>query len=167
MARIGLKIFYLRTRVRKVSQQQMAGELDIRQATLSNIERGLSLPSTPLLVELCRYFDVTPTYLIDEDRDILPLPSERWSIRNSLVTVGMWIQAPKKSVVDLGDGKLLCPLLPGEPFYDEEAKERRAADQPQEALAKRRRREERALLRALQGELREHPQRRRRKGAGK
>ena len=125
MARIGLKIFYLRTRVRQLSQQKMADAIGIRQATLSNIEQGISQPTTPLLLELCKYFDVTPTYLVDDARGVQPLPSERWSQRNALVAVGMWIEAPRVDVVDLGDGNVLCPLLPKEAFYDEEAKAER------------------------------------------
>ena len=112
MARIGLKIFYLRTRVRQLSQQKMADAIGIRQATLSNIEQGISQPTTPLLLELCKYFDVTPTYLVDDARGVQPLPSERWSQRNALVAVGMWIEAPRVDVVDRGDGNVLCPLLP-------------------------------------------------------
>lgn len=165
MARIGLKVFYLRTRVRDISQQQLADDLGIRQATLSNIERGTSLPTMPLLLELCKYFDVTPTFLIDEERGVVPLPSDRWSLRNSLVTAGMWIEVPKRSLIDLGAGKVLCPLLPGEAFYDDEARQQRVKDKRVkvlEALYDARRSQERALVRALKGELQAHPQRRRR-----
>jgi len=162
LARIGLKVFYLRTRVRKQSQQKMADTIGVRQATLSNIEQGVSQPTTALLIELCKYFDVTPTYLVDEARGVEPLPSERWSQRNSLVTAGMWIEAPKTAVVDLGDGKMLCPLLPQEAFYDDEAKSEREGRSKEgvKKLQQKRRGRERSLERMLQGELRAHPLRR-------
>lgn len=163
MARLGLKIFYLRTRVRQVSQQQLADDLGVRQATLSNIERGSSQPTVPLVIELCKYFDVTPTYLIDDDHGLVPLPSDRWSVRDSLVTAGMWIEAPKKALLDVGKGKVLCPIVPGEAFYDDEARRQRQRDREAEleALYESRRKQERSLVRVLQGELRAHPQRRR------
>ena len=51
MTRIGLKIFYLRTREQRLSQAQLAKALGIRQATLSHVEQGISLPSCTLLLQ--------------------------------------------------------------------------------------------------------------------
>lgn len=167
MARLGLKIFYLRTRERSLSQQAVADSMRVRQATLSNIEQGVSLPSAPLLIELCRFYDVTPTFLLDEDRGVVPLPSERWRLRDALVTVGMWVESPKKGLVQLEDGKVLVHLEAGESFYDEEARQAREKNtgaQSQRAMKKlfaNRQDEERSLVRALNGELRSHPRRRR------
>lgn len=166
MARLGLKIFYLRTRERKLSQQAVADSMGVRQATLSNIEQGVSLPSAPLLLELCKFYDVTPTFLVDEDRGVVPLPSERWRLRDALVTVGMWVEASSDEVVRLEDGKLLCPLRPGESFYDDEARHAREksgrgkSQRELKALFDTREDEERSLVRALNGELRTHPRRR-------
>jgi len=162
LTEIGLKVFYLRTRVRRTSQQRMADDLRIRQATLSNIERGRSFPTTALLVELCKYFDVTPTYLVDDERGIPPQATDRWSLRNTVVTAGMWIEAPEDSVVHLENGKILCPLLPGESFYDDEAKSERetASVDEVEELYEARVEEEKALARELAKELQAHPQRR-------
>ena len=162
MARLGLKIFYLRTRERQMSQQALADALGIRQATVSQIEQGVAGPSCPLLLELCKFFDVTPTFLLEDERGVIPLPSERWSMRQALVTVGMWIEAPADAVLRTGDGKVLCPLLPGESFYDDEAM--RVRVQQRDAVAANakmdRRQEELHMARALQGELRAHPLRR-------
>ena len=167
MARIGLKLFYLRTRERNRSQQVVAGELGIRQATLSNIEQGVSQPTSALLLELCKYFDVTPTFLLDEDRDVVPLPPERWGARNALVTTGMWVEVPADKVIKARDGRPLCPLLPGEPFYDAEAAELRAVGGTKGAgradlqgLGDERRKQHRALVRALEDELKSHWQHR-------
>ena len=162
MTEIGLKVFYLRTRVRKTSQQKMADHLRVRQATLSNIERGRSQPTTSLLVEFCKYFDVTPTYLVDDERGIPPQPTDRWSLRDTVVTAGMWIEAPSDSLVRLDSDKVLCPLLPGEGFYDEEAKSERehtSIDEVRE-LYQARLKQERALTRELRKELQAHPGRR-------
>ena len=173
MARLGLKVFYLRTRERKLSQQAVADQMNVRQATLSNIERGLSLPSAPLLVELCKFYDVTPTYLLDEDRGVVPLATERWALRDAMATVGMWIEVSKDSVVELEDGKLLCPLEFGESFYDEEARAtrqsvpgpeaRRQLEERQESLRAR----DAELVETLDAELRAHPRRRARAGRAK
>jgi len=167
LARLGLKIFYLRTRERKLSQQAVADSMGVRQATLSNIEQGVSLPSAPLLLELCKFYDVTPTFLVDDDRGVVPFPTERWRLRDALVTVGMWVEVSKDDVVHLGDGKLLCPLKPGESFYDDDARRAREkagrgrSQRELKALFADREDEEKSLVRALNGELRTHPRRRR------
>lgn len=167
MTRIGLKIFYLRTREHRLSQQQLAKALGIRQATLSHVEQGISLPNCALLLQLCQFFDVTPTYLLDDDRDLVPLPTERWGLRNALVTVGMWIEVDEDEVIETPDGKLLCPLQPNEAFYDQEAMEIRAEktkpSQGKAAITRlhRRRRDASAeLATELKRELRTHPRRR-------
>jgi transcriptional regulator with XRE-family HTH domain len=118
---LNLKLYYLRTREKKLSQQAVAEALDVRQATLSHLERGQSAPNAALLLALCRFYDVTPTWLLDEEREIPPLATERWRARNGLVTTGMWVEVPTKSVVRLGNGTALCPLLSDAAFYDEEA----------------------------------------------
>lgn len=169
MARLGLKIFYLRTRERSLSQQAVADAMGVRQATLSNIEQGVSLPSAPLLVELCRFYDVTPTFLLDEDRGVVPLATERWKLRDALVTVGMWVESGRDNLVELSDGKVLVPLKTGESFYDDEAMRTReevsgrGSGTEMKKLMQGRVDDERLLMRALMGELRRHP-RRRRKG---
>ena len=167
MTRIGLKIFYLRTREHQLSQQELSKELGIRQATLSHIEQGISLPGCTLLLQLCKRFDVTPTYLLDDERDLVPLPTERWGLRDALVTVGMWIEVPEDAVVETADGKLLCPLRPREAFYDQEAMELRAQkgkrSQGRAAVSRLRRRRRDAsqeLAIELKRELRTHPRRR-------
>ncbi|MHC4077947.1 MAG: helix-turn-helix domain-containing protein [Planctomycetota bacterium] len=167
MTRIGLKIFYLRTREQQLSQQQLSKVLGIRQATLSHVEQGTSLPSCTLLLQLCKHFDVTPTYLLDDERDVVPLPTERWGLRNALVTVGMWIEAPEDAVVETADGKLLCPLQPREAFYDQEAmalrveKGERARGRAAVSRLRRRRRDaSQELAIELKRELRTHPRRR-------
>lgn len=167
MARLGLKIFYLRTREQRLSQQQLARALGIRQATLSHVEQGSSLPNCTLLLQLCRFFDVTPTYLLDDERDVVPLPTERWGLRNALVTVGMWIEVPEDAVVETADGKLLCPLQPKEAFYDQEAMELRAQKSKRaqgraaiNRLRRRRRDASEELASELKRELRTHPRRR-------
>jgi transcriptional regulator with XRE-family HTH domain len=167
LARLGLKLFYLRTREKRVSQQDAADAIGIRQATLSQVERGRSSPNCALLLELCRFYDVTPTFLLDDERGPEPLPSERWSVRNALVTVGMWVEAPRSAVVAASEDKVLCPLLPGESFYDTEAAElrraaasQRAVERDLKSLSQRRRRDEARTIRALDQELQLHPRQR-------
>ena len=164
LASLGLKLFYLRTRERSLSQQEVADQIGVRQATLSHIEQGVSLPACALLRELCKFFDVTPTFLIDEERSVVPLPSERWQVRNGLVTVGMWAEVPRDRVAELDSDRLLCPLLAGEAFYDAEAAAlRRATDTA--SLTEHfegKRREDRELEERLERELKLHPRRRRR-----
>ncbi len=160
MVNLGLKIFYLRTRERRLSQQAVADALGIRQATLSHVERGTSLPSAALMVELCRFYDVTPTYLLDADRGVIPRPTERWSSRDALVTTGMWIEARSEDLRPGADGTVLCPCRPGQRFFDDEAAGGvlRLAPSDTETDG------ERALVDRLQAELQAHPKRRHRVG---
>lgn len=161
VARLGMKLFYLRTRERRESQQVVAASLGVRQATLSHIEQGVSVPTAALLLELSRYFDVTPTFLLDDERGVLPLPSDRWRNRHALVTVGMWVAAPMETLDSQPDGTVLVPLLPGQQFLDEEARRAQGAGTRALAeLAADRGQQEKALQRVLQGELRTHPLRR-------
>ena len=95
-------------------------------------------------------------------------PAKRWSQRDALVTTGMWIEVPKTEIVDLDADKALCPLLPGESFYDDEAKGQRQEEAARVArravtkLRQERKREDLALAKSLEGELAKHPQRRQR-----
>jgi DNA-binding XRE family transcriptional regulator len=116
----GLKLYYLRTRVKKVTQTVMAKELGVRQATISNIEQGLSQPSLPLLRELCRYFDVTPTYLLDDEGPLEVGAADRWSSRRGLITTGLYLEVPVADVRQL-DGSVLVAVRPGQAIFDEEA----------------------------------------------
>jgi transcriptional regulator with XRE-family HTH domain len=167
LAALNVKLFYLRTREKRVSQQAVADALDVRQATVSHLERGQSAPNSALLLDLCRYYDVTPTWLLDDERDIPPLPTERWSLRNALLTVGMWIEAPAKAVVRLKGGGVLCPLLPDAAFFDDEAarirrdgKSDRALRTALTNLAAQRAELQASLLAELEAEQARHPSQR-------
>ena len=164
MARLGLKVFYLRTRELRLSQQEVAERMGVRQATLSNIERGVSLPSAPMVLELARFYDVTPTYLLDEDRGLTPRPTERWRLRNALVTVGMAIEGPRAMARDLDGEALLVMLEPGARFYDSEACDVRVRSNGDPAavprLVEERRQRDDQLEETLEAELKLHPRRR-------
>lgn len=169
---LGLKLYFLRTRVKKVTQTTMAKDLRIRQATISNIEQGLSQPSLPLLRAFCRYFDVTPTYLLDEEGSIEISPAERWSQRRGLATSGQFLEVRPNALQKLdGSSTYLVALLPGTPIYDEEAARKRAtgdATEVQQAYASEvasRREREVELRRELEGER--YASRMRRRGTTK
>ena len=168
MAQLGLKLYYLRTRERRLSQQEVADALQIRQATLSHLERGRSQPNHDVLGRICRYFDVTPTWLLDDERGVVPRPTERWSRRDALLTTGMWVELDPAGDLALADGGRLSPLPAGTPFYDEEAAalRRRATDAAtaEAELARRAAEEaedEAVIVAALEHELAQHPRRRR------
>lgn len=167
MARIGLKIYYLRTQVTSISQADLAKALGVRQATISHIERGRSQPNTALLLEFCRFFDVIPAYLIDPDRGLPLRPTDRWSLRDANVTAGMWIEVAQEDVVEAGEDRLFIPLLPGQGFYDEEAYEeaRQLATSEERArelarLLEKTEKLSRQMEEEIESELQEHPRRR-------
>lgn len=125
MRRLHLKLFYLRTRYKREPQGVTARVLGVRPATMSHLEQGRSLPTLPMLMALARHYDVTPTYLLDDDRPIEPQPRDRWSERNALIARGHWLEVPDGAAIKTNDGVLLCPVMGGARFYDSTAQAER------------------------------------------
>lgn len=125
MRRLHLKLFYLRTRYKREPQGVTAKILGVRPATMSHLEQGRSLPTLPMLLALCRHYDVTPSYLLDDDCPIEPTTRHRWSERNSAVSRGNWLEVPDGAAVKTNDGVFLCPVMNGARFYDSSAQAQR------------------------------------------
>lgn len=125
MRRLHLKLFYLRTRLKREAQGVTAKILGVRPATMSHLEQGRSLPTLPMLLALCKHYDVTPSYLLDDDRPIDPSGRDRWSERDSVVARGNWIEVPEGSMVSTYDGVRLAALQPSARQYDGAAQAQR------------------------------------------
>ncbi|MCA8943873.1 MAG: helix-turn-helix transcriptional regulator [Planctomycetes bacterium] len=117
MRRLHLKLFYLRTRFKREPQGVTAKKLGVRPATMSHLEQGRSLPTLPMLDALCRHYDVTPTYLLDDSRPIEPQVRDRWSEREAQISRGDWLEVPDGAALKTADGTLLCPVMGGARFY--------------------------------------------------
>ena len=135
MRRLHLKLFYLRTRLKREAQGVTAKLLGVRPATMSHLEQGRSLPTLPMLLALCKHYDVTPTYLLDDDRPIDPLARDRWSERENVVSRGNWLEGPEGAMVTTHDGARLVAVQPGARFYDASAQAQRMTC-PNQAAAK-------------------------------
>ena len=98
-----LKLYYLRTREKKMTQKKVATQLEIRQATLSNLEQGSSMPSLDILLKLCEFYNVTPTWLLDDKAPLVPTPNDRWTARDKVRGKGGRIspQAEKKLAAEM------------------------------------------------------------------
>lgn len=72
MRRLPFKLIYLRRRFRRESQGKVAGALGLSQAALSHLEQGRTKPSLPVLMAICRYYGVSPEYLLYDERPIEP-----------------------------------------------------------------------------------------------
>ena len=118
MRRLHLKLFYLRTRYKREPQGVTAKTLGVRPATMSHLEQGRSLPTLPMLLALCKHYDVTPTYLLDDTRPLEPQPRDRLSETNAVITRGDWLEVPDGAAIKTADGVLLCPVMAGARFYD-------------------------------------------------
>lgn len=118
MRRLHLKLFYLRTRLKREAQGITAKVLGVRPATMSHLEQGRSLPTLQMLLALCKHYDVTPTYLLDDDRPIDPASRDRWSERDNVVARGNWLEVPEGSMVTTHDGVRLAAVQPGARFFD-------------------------------------------------
>lgn len=125
MRRLHLKLFYLRTRLKREAQGVTAKILGVRPATMSHLEQGRSLPTLQMLLALCKHYDVAPTYLLDDDRPIDPANRDRWSERDSVVARGHWVEVPEGSMVTTHDGVRLVAVQPGARFYDASAQAQR------------------------------------------
>lgn len=125
MRRLHLKLFFLRTRVKREAQGVTARTLGVRPATMSHLEQGRSIPTLPMLYALCRHYDVTPSYLLDDERPIELAGADRWSQRQNLVARGSWLEVADGALVAAADGSKLCPVLDGARVFDAAAHSQR------------------------------------------
>jgi transcriptional regulator with XRE-family HTH domain len=125
MRRLHLKLFYLRTRFKREPQGVTARTLGVRPATMSHLEQGRSLPTLPMLLALSKHYDVTPTYLLDDERPIEPQTRDRWSERSALICRGDFLECPEGAAIKTADGMLLAPVMAGARFYDSTAQAQR------------------------------------------
>lgn len=136
MRRLHLKLFYLRTRFKREPQGVTARTLGVRPATMSHLEQGRSLPTLPMLLALCKHYDVTPTYLLDDERPIEPQARDRWTERGALICRGDWLECPDGASIKTADGMWLAPVMAGARFYDSTAQaQRMLCHNKQEAIA--------------------------------
>ena len=129
MRRLHLKLFYLRTRHKREPQGVTAKTLGVRPATMSHLEQGRSMPTLPMLFALCQHYDVTPTYLLDDECGIEPRPCDRWSERSATASRGDWLEVPDGAAIKTNDGVWLCPVM-------SEARTYRSTEQAQRMLCK-------------------------------
>ena len=125
MRRLHLKLFFLRTRLKREAQGVTAKILAVRPATMSHLEQGRSLPTLPMLTALCKHYDVTPTYLLDDERPIEPTSRDRWNGRDALIARGTWLEVPEGSMVTTHDGARLVAVQPAAKTYDASAQAQR------------------------------------------
>ena len=125
MRRLHLKLFYLRTRLKREAQGVTARTLGVRPATMSHLEQGRSLPTLEMLLALCQHYDVTPTYLLDDERPIDPAVRDRWAQRDSVVARGSWLEVPEGAIVTTHDGVRLAAVQPNARFFDASAQAQR------------------------------------------
>lgn len=62
---IGDKIKYLR-RKKKLTQSQLAKELNVTAQAVSKWEKGLSNPDVEIIIKLSEFFGVTTDYLLKD-----------------------------------------------------------------------------------------------------
>ncbi len=125
MRRLHLKLFYLRTRVKREAQGVTAKTLGVRPATMSHLEQGRSQPTLAMLLALCKHYDVTPTYLLDDDRSIDPKSRDRWAERDNILARGDWMEVPEGAIVTSNDGIRLVAVQAGARYYDASAQTQR------------------------------------------
>ena len=132
MRRLHQKLFFLRTRYKREPQGVTAKTLGVRPATMSHLEQGRSLPTLPMLLALSKHYDVTPAYLLDDDRPIEPQPRDRMSEQKNVLCRGDWLEVPEGAAIKTADSYMLCPVMGGAHFYDSTAQAQRMLCQNRE-----------------------------------
>jgi len=160
MRRLHLKLFYLRTRIKREAQGVTAKTLGVRPATMSHLEQGRSQPTLPMLLALCKHYDVTPTYLLDDGRPIDPSSRDRWSERDNVIARSDWMEVPEGAMVTTHDGVRLVAVQAGARYYDAGAQAQRmtcptatAAKELEASLASAKGQRDRELEETLMREL--------------
>jgi transcriptional regulator with XRE-family HTH domain len=160
MQRLHLKLFYLRTRAKREPQGTTAKILGVRPATMSHLEQGRSLPTLPMLMALSKHYDVTPTYLLDDERPIEPQARDRLIYNKSMICRGDWLEVPEGAAIKTADGVLLCPVMDGASHYGATAQAQRIlcrtredADKLEMTLAQAEKSRDRDLEESLKREL--------------
>jgi hypothetical protein len=89
-----------------------------------------------MLLALCKHYDVTPTYLLDDERPIEPQTRDRWTERGALISRGDWLECPDGAAIKTADGMWLAPVMAGARFYDSTAQaQRMLCHHKQEAIS--------------------------------
>lgn len=79
-----------------------------------------------MLLALCKHYDVTPSYLLDDERPIEPTARDRWGGEpDDVISRGNWLEVPEGAMVTTHDGARLVAVQPGARFYDATAQAQR------------------------------------------
>ncbi len=66
---IGLNVYYIRKKVLQVSQEEFAYKVGISKDTVSNIERGVYIPSVHNLVRISNCVDIPVDFFLQEIKE--------------------------------------------------------------------------------------------------
>lgn len=97
--RIGLRVKFLREKA-GLTQEELAGRIDRTSETVSNLERGRTLPSLATLEDLSRHLKSPIRYFLDEGTDEEKL--SRWRFELELRLRGLAAALPD------GDLEIAC-----------------------------------------------------------
>lgn len=78
---LSVNISFLRKKL-KISQQELANQLNLSRSNIASYESGKAEPRAIKLVEMARYFDVSLTQFIEEDLSLKPPEEIRRSNAN-------------------------------------------------------------------------------------
>ena len=95
--KISIKIRKLRDR-EKVSQAEVADELQVSQAAYNKWETGSTMPSLENIIKLCNYYNIGIAELLDDNFKILPDDINKKGIRINEDFVKRIIQNQEKLI---------------------------------------------------------------------
>ncbi|MCL1689924.1 XRE family transcriptional regulator [Elizabethkingia anophelis] len=95
--KISIKIRKLRDR-EKVSQAEVADELQVSQAAYNKWETGSTMPSLENIIKLCNYYNIGIAELLDDNFKILPDDINKKGIRINEDFVKCIIQNQEKLI---------------------------------------------------------------------
>ncbi len=63
LSNISVKFKFIREK-NNISQNKLSKKIGIHRSTVSDIERGLKIPSTTTIIKFCAYFNISADYLL-------------------------------------------------------------------------------------------------------
>ncbi|MBE6137848.1 MAG: helix-turn-helix transcriptional regulator [Erysipelotrichaceae bacterium] len=109
--RLEEKIMMLRKQ-KGLSQEELAYELNVSRQAVSKWEMGTATPDLDKIISMSELFNVSTDYLLKEDESVTENDNSEYTRRISKNEASDYINAVKKSAINIAIGVMLCVFSP-------------------------------------------------------